>query len=161
MAETNCYRCGEEIEPDFDICWNCGTALRGTPTAEKLVEVVPEVVPPAAPKQFHLRHLFLWTTVFAVLSGMATSAFGPYVAAWVSIVGMWMTAGLFLALFLIALVYLATSRWSPLRNGLITGTIIDCVRDNDDPRPDEGVPFDLWHQRQQLAQQQDAASDNH
>lgn len=27
-----CVRCGAEVDPQFDICWNCGTSREGVPS---------------------------------------------------------------------------------------------------------------------------------
>lgn len=37
MATDTCKNCGETIEPGYEVCWNCGTHLDGSPPAKDFV----------------------------------------------------------------------------------------------------------------------------
>ena len=48
----NCAQCREEVEDNFEICWNCGTSREGMrdPSFQQAEPVEPRKVPPPLEK---------------------------------------------------------------------------------------------------------------
>ena len=68
-----CSQCAEDVDDDFDACWNCGTSVDGVLDSQFVSyrafahTLEPEAEPDTATSfQFRLRDLFVWTTLAAV-----------------------------------------------------------------------------------------------
>jgi len=49
-SSWSCPACGEKVEDDFDLCWNCGTGREGAPPSREHLEAAAELGEPLPPR---------------------------------------------------------------------------------------------------------------
>ena len=137
-----CPSCNEQVNDDFDVCWNCGATCDGTPAPEFSVESIAtsEHTPTdVEPLQFGIRHILAVMTVVAVAATLGISWFFQWIG--IALFGVVLLTVVGIALWFIfwSFVYL-TSGSSAL---------------GEQERQDSDVvrSIDTWHARQQVERQ--------
>ena len=136
-----CPNCTEQVDDQFDVCWNCGTAKDGTTDPDFRVEraLAPQdESEDVEPIQFRIGHILALTALVAVVSAVGLSVFlKMFVGAVLSLV-MFTLFGFAFWFLVWTLVYLVVGS-----RGFTEKTKQD---------GDSQLPVNVWHARNQLAE---------